>query len=111
MTPMSDRLFVKTSIEERVATLTIDHPPVNALNQPTLLELNEAVDELIADSEVHAVVITGAGQLAFVAGADITEFGKLENADQAKQVSQSVHAIYNKIEGAPKPFIAAINGV
>ena len=108
---MTDRQFVKTSIEDRVATLTIDHAPVNALNQPTLLELNEAVDEVIANPNIKAVVITGAGQLAFVAGADITEFTKIETADQARIVSQSVQAIYNKIEQAPKPFIAAINGV
>ena len=108
---MTDRQFVKTSLEERVATLTIDHPPVNALNQPTLIELNDAVDEVIANPEVKAVVITGAGQLAFVAGADITEFAKIETADQARVVSLQVHAIYRKIEGAPKPFIAAINGV
>ena len=108
---MTDRQFVKTSIDERVVTLTIDHPPVNALNQSTLVELNEAVDEVIANPEVHAVVITGAGQLAFVAGADITEFAKIEDGNQARTVSQSVHAIYNKIELSPKPFIAAINGV
>src|SRR5215831_8308371 len=60
-TRMSERQFVKTSLEERVAILTIDHPPVNALNQPTLVELNEAVDELIANPEVKAVVVTGAG--------------------------------------------------
>ncbi len=108
---MTDRQFVKTSIEERVATLTIDHPPVNALNQPTLLDLNDAIDEVIANPDVKAVVITGAGQLAFVAGADITEFAKIENADQARTASQSVHALYRKIERAPKPFIAAINGV
>jgi enoyl-CoA hydratase/carnithine racemase len=108
---MTDRQFVKTSLEERVATLTIDHPPVNALNQPTLVELNAAVDEVIADPNVKAVVITGAGQLAFVAGADITEFAKIETAGQARSVSTNVHAIYNKIERSPKPFIAAINGV
>jgi enoyl-CoA hydratase/carnithine racemase len=108
---MTDRQFVKISLEERVATLTIDHPPVNALNQATVLELSDAVDELIANPDVHAVVVTGAGQIAFVAGADITEFAKIENAEQAKQVSLGVHAIYTRIENAPKPFIAAINGV
>jgi enoyl-CoA hydratase/carnithine racemase len=108
---MTDPQFVQTSIEEHVATLTIDHPPVNALNQPTLMELNAAVDEVIANKDVKAAVITGAGQLAFVAGADITEFAKIENADQARAVSTSVYAIYNKIERSPKPFIAAINGV
>jgi enoyl-CoA hydratase/carnithine racemase len=108
---MTERQFVKTSIEERVATLTIDHPPVNALNQATLMELNEAVDEVIANPEVKAVVITGGGQMAFVAGADISEFPKIESMEQAKTVSQTVHAIYRKIECAPKPFIAAINGL
>ena len=108
---MTDPQFVKTSIEERVAILTIDHPPVNALNQPTLKELNAAVDEVIANPDVKAVVITGAGQVAFVAGADITEFANIQNADQARSVSSSVHAIFNKIERSPKPFIAAINGV
>ena len=108
---MTDRQFVKTSLEERVATITIDHPPVNALNQATLEELNASIDEVIANPEVKAVVITGAGQIAFVAGADITEFSKLADASQARSVSQSVHAIYTKIENAPKPFIAAINGV
>src|SRR5712692_2841867 len=103
---MTDRQFVKTSTEEGVATLTIDHPPVNALNQPTLLELNDAVDEVIANPDVKAVVITGAGQLAFVAGADITEFAKIENAEQARAASQGVHSIYAKIEHSPKPFIA-----
>ena len=108
---MTDRQFVKTSLDERVATLTIDHAPVNALNQATIEELNAAVDEAIANPEVKAVVITGAGQIAFVAGADISEFSKMADASQAVMVSQSVHALYTKIENAPKPFIAAINGV
>ena len=108
---MTDRQFVKTSLDEHVATLTIDHAPVNALNQATLEELNAAVDDAIANPEIKAVVITGAGQIAFVAGADITEFSKLADASQAVTVSQTVHAIYTKIENAPKPFIAAINGV
>jgi enoyl-CoA hydratase/carnithine racemase len=108
---MTERQFVKTSIEERVATLTIDHPPVNALNQATLMELNDAVDEVIANPEIKAAVITGAGQMAFIAGADITEFAKIQNGDQARNASESVHAIYRKIECSPKPFIAAINGV
>ena len=108
---MTDRQFVKTSLDERVATLTIDHAPVNALNQATLEDLNAAVDEAIANPDVKAVVITGAGQVAFVAGADITEFSKIADAAQAQTVSQTVHALYTKIENAPKPFIAAINGV
>jgi enoyl-CoA hydratase/carnithine racemase len=108
---MTERQFVKTSIEERVAVLTIDHSPVNALNQATLVELNEAVDELIANPAVKAVVVTGAGPVAFVAGADITEFANIQSEEQARNASTRVHALYRKIECAPKPFIAAINGV
>jgi enoyl-CoA hydratase/carnithine racemase len=108
---MTERQFVKTTIEDHVATLTIDHPPVNALNQATLIDLDGAVDEVIANPEIKVVVVTGAGQVAFVAGADITEFAKIENSAQARDVSQQVHAIFRKIEQAPKPFIAAINGV
>jgi enoyl-CoA hydratase/carnithine racemase len=76
-----------------------------------LEELNAVVDEVIANEQVKAVVVTGGGQIAFVAGADINEFTKLENAEQAQAVSRQVQALFDKIACAPKPFIAAINGV
>ncbi|MBM2850298.1 MAG: hypothetical protein HW418_3240 [Anaerolineales bacterium] len=56
---MAERQFVKTTLEDRVAILTIDHPPVNALSAATMAELSDAVDEMIANPEVKAVVITG----------------------------------------------------
>jgi enoyl-CoA hydratase/carnithine racemase len=108
---MSERQFIKTAIEDRVAVLTIDHPPVNALNQVTLTELAAAVDELIADATVKAVVVTGAGQVVFVAGADINDFTKIESAEQAQALSRQTHELFRRIELAPKPFIAAINGL
>jgi enoyl-CoA hydratase/carnithine racemase len=108
---MTERQFIRTSIDDRVATLTIDHPPVNALNQVTLMELGAAVDELIADASVKAVVITGAGQVVFVAGADINDFTKIESGEQAQALSQETHELFRRIELAPKPFIAAINGL
>lgn len=108
---MTERHFVKLSLEERVAIITIDHPPVNALNQATLEELNAVVEEVIANDQVKAVVVTGGGQIAFVAGADINEFTKLETAEQAQAASRQVQALFDKIACAPKPFIAAINGV
>jgi enoyl-CoA hydratase/carnithine racemase len=94
-----------------VAVLTIDHPPVNALNQATLMELAAAVEELLADATVKAVVVTGAGQVVFVAGADINEFTKIETAEQAQTLSRETHELFRRIELAPKPFIAAINGL
>ena len=108
---MTERQFVKLSIEDRVAVITLDHPPVNALNQATLEEFNAVVDEVVGNPDVKAVVVTGAGQIAFVAGADINEFTKLETAEQAQAASQQVQILFDKIAGAPKPFIAAINGV
>ena len=69
--------FIRYTIEERVATLVIDHPPVNALNRQTLTELDAALDELGANHDVKVIVITGGGQLAFVAGADVGEIGAL----------------------------------
>ncbi len=108
---MSAWQFVKLSIEERVAVVTIDHAPVNALNQATLTEFAAVVAQVIADPEVKAVVITGAGPIAFVAGADIGEFSALAGPEQAQAISEQVQGLYNQIENAPKPFIAAINGV
>src|SRR3972149_3501614 len=108
---MSERQFLKTAIEDRVAVITIDHPPVNALNATTLSELSEAVDEVIANPEVKAVVITGAGQIAFVAGADINEFTSISTAEQAIEAARRGQTVFSKIECSPKPFIAAVNGV
>ncbi len=107
----SERQFVKVNVEDRVAVITIDHPPVNAFDGPTMLDLHSAVGAAIEDPEVKAIVITGAGQMAFVAGADIGAVAKLENAGQALQASLDGQTVFNRIECSPKPVIAAINGV
>jgi enoyl-CoA hydratase/carnithine racemase len=108
---MAERQFIKTTIEDRVAVLTIDHPPVNTLSAATMAELSDSLDELIANPEVKAVVITGAGQIAFIAGADINEFTQVQTAQMAVDASRRGQEVFSKIENAPKPFIAAINGV
>jgi enoyl-CoA hydratase/carnithine racemase len=110
-TPLTERAHVKGIIEDRVAILTLDHPPVNALNRATMQDLSEAVDEVIANPEVKAVVITGAGQIAFVAGADINELTTITTAERSTEAARHGQAVFTKIENAPKPFIAAINGV
>jgi len=69
------------------------------------------VDEVVANPEVKAAVITGAGQIAFVAGADINEFTQVQTAQMAVDASRRGQDVFSKIENAPKPFIAAINGV
>jgi enoyl-CoA hydratase/carnithine racemase len=108
---MAERQFVKVAIEEKIAIITIDHAPVNALNNQVLDELAAAVEEVAADSNVKAAIVTGGGQMAFVAGADINEFTKLTTPETAKEFIVKGQSTFNKIENSPKPFIAAINGV
>jgi 3-hydroxyacyl-CoA dehydrogenase len=86
----------------RAAVVTVNNPPVNALSQHVRQGLDEALKKAIADSAVSAIVITCAGR-TFIAGADITEFGK-------PSVPPSLHAVLEMIESSPKPVIAAIHG-
>jgi 3-hydroxyacyl-CoA dehydrogenase len=86
----------------RVAVLTVNNPPVNALSQHVRQGLHEGVKQAIADAAVSAVVITCAGR-TFIAGADITEFGK-------PPVAPGLHEVLDLIEGSPKPVVAAVHG-
>ena len=106
--------FIRYTIEDKVAVLVIDHPPVNAFNEQALNELGAAIDALNADPAVKVIVITGGGQLAFVAGADIGTFGEIfkgQDFDRAKAFMALGHSIFSKIENSHKPVIAAINGI
>lgn len=111
---MADKQYIRYTIEERVATLVIDHPPVNAFNKQTMQELSDAIDELLANADVKVVIITGGGQMAFVAGADIGEingFVKSGDLAGARGMIEKGQQVFLKIERSPKPIIAAINGV
>jgi enoyl-CoA hydratase/carnithine racemase len=108
---MGEYQYVKVSIEERVAILTVDHPPANTFNTQTVMDLNAAFDEVSANPEVKAIIITGAGQNFFVAGADINEINALKGHDDAKEVVVKGQQLFSKIEASPKPVIAAINGI
>jgi enoyl-CoA hydratase/carnithine racemase len=102
---------VKVAVEERVAVVTIDHPPVNALSRAVVQELGQAMETLKTDAAVKVVIITGAGSLAFVAGADIKEVGQLSSVQEAKEMAALGHAVFLKIQRLGKPVIAAINGI
>jgi enoyl-CoA hydratase/carnithine racemase len=106
---MSEYQFIKMSVEDRTAILTIDHPPVNALNFQTVQELVAAFQEASDAGQVKVIIITGAGQ-AFGAGADINEIVALKDYDQAKEVVRQGQAAFSAIEHSRKPVIAAING-
>ena len=93
-----------------VAVLTINRPKfLNALNEETLTELNQAIEQLDNDSAVQVVIITGAGEKAFVAGADIAYMQKLTPM-AAKDFSRLGQKTFSRIENLSKPVIAAING-
>jgi len=93
-----------------VAVVTIDRQEaLNALNVETLTELRDRLRELAGDAEVRAVVLTGAGEKAFVAGADIKYMSGLE-PEQAKGWGALGHEAAGLLETMPKPTIAAING-
>ena len=99
-------------VEDGIARVTINRPDkMNALNHQTLTELGHAFDAVAADDSARALIITGAGSKAFVAGADIGEL--LEVAGQAEKASELAafgQGVFRKLESLGKPSIAMING-
>ena len=93
-----------------VAVLTVTRPAVlNALNNRTITELEGAVRRLTADDGVRVVILTGAGDKAFIAGADIRELAEL-NPVTAEALAARGHALCHALERMGKPVIAAVNG-
>ncbi len=96
--------------DDAVAVITINRPAVlNALNAPTTDDLRRAVLELKHDAAVRVIIITGAGEKAFVAGADINELAVLKPAQGKEHAIRGQH-VFDLIENMGKPVIAAING-
>lgn len=96
---------------ENIATLTINRPKqLNALNKATIEELHQGLRELRRDDRVRVVIITGSGEKAFVAGADIKEFSDY-SVDEGTELSAQGHKnLFDFIDHYNKPVIAAING-
>ncbi|HWZ59708.1 MAG TPA: AMP-binding protein [Gemmatimonadaceae bacterium] len=96
----------------RVATVTVTNPPVNALNERALDELNTVVEHLSRRDDVRAVIVTGDGTSSFVAGADIRQLlDEATTLEEALPLPNNAHLAFRKIERSAKPWIAAINGV
>ena len=108
---LTSEQYVKVAVEDRVAIVTIDHPPVNALNRQTLQELDRLLDGLSAETSVKVVVLTGGGSFAFIAGADIKEVSQLTSVQAAQELAQLGQRVFLKLQRLGKPVIAAINGV
>lgn len=99
-----------TDLSEGIYTITINRPDkLNALNKEVFTDLDTAVDEINSNPGIRSAIITGAGPKAFVAGADITEFGGL-GKEEAMALAKRGQDIFFKIEHSKKPIIAAVNG-
>src|SRR5689334_3049681 len=100
---------VRYEVIDRVAVLTIDNPPVNALAPAVWTAVDEAVARANADADVDAVVLRGSGT-TFVAGADIKIFDAIQTHEQSLARSAGTHAMLRRLEDSAKPLVAAIHG-
>src|SRR5439155_494848 len=107
-TPMPYQ-FVTVAIAERIATVTLNNPPANLLNQTVLKELDHIFGELEADPAVRVVILTASGR-PFCAGADIKELAEISSVHQGAELSARGQALLNRIERFDNPVVAAING-
>ena len=109
---IAEREFLKIKVEDRVALVTIDRPPVNALNGKTMTELAETFEEIARNPEVKAIVLTGEGKNhTFIAGADIKEMVNLKSSKEAEETAKKGQSVIGQIENMNKPVIAAVNSV
>ncbi|MBX6380240.1 MAG: enoyl-CoA hydratase/isomerase family protein [Thermoflavifilum aggregans] len=101
---------LQTEVREGIFMITINRPEkMNALNSTVMEELDLAVEEALTRDDIGGAIITGSGDRAFVAGADIAGFQRL-SAEEARTLSIKGQALFASIEQAPKPFLAAVNG-
>ncbi|MGJ8759984.1 MAG: enoyl-CoA hydratase/isomerase family protein [Polaribacter sp.] len=97
--------------KDSLAKITINRPKkLNALNKATIIELNEAFEELEDDANIRVIILTGSGEKAFVAGADISEFADF-SVDEGTKLSKLGHdTLFDYVENLSTPVIAAVNG-
>jgi enoyl-CoA hydratase len=106
---MDERIVETTA--DHIAVITINRPKVlNALDVPTLLELEAAFDRVERNDEVRVIIITGAGDRAFVAGGDIADLNSRNGLAHFREFAEIVHRVFRRIEICDKPTIAAVNG-
>jgi len=109
--PAFETILVSTDVERRVATVTINRPDrLNTLSPQVFDELDRALQELAKDDNVRCVVLTGAGERSFSAGADLTAFSDISKAFKVWRFSRRAEEVMNRLANFPKPTVAALNG-
>ncbi len=101
--------LIRYAVQDRVAVITIDNPPVNALSPTVWTGIDEAVARANADAQADAIVLVGAGS-TFIAGADIKVFDVLKTRDDSMNRSDGTHALLRRMEDSAKPLVAAVHG-
>jgi enoyl-CoA hydratase len=102
---------ILVTMDDTIATITINRPnKLNALNRDTIRELHKAFSKLENDKKILAIIITGSGEKAFVAGADIAEFADFSVKEGEKLAAQGQELLFDFVENLSTPVIAAVNG-
>jgi enoyl-CoA hydratase/carnithine racemase len=102
--------LVRTSLEDGVAVLTLDNPPLNLVTLELTRRLQAALDRLAADPAARVLVVTGTGARAFCAGSDVSEFPSVRD-DVVRKKLRAENRAYSRLDDFPKPTIAALNGL
>lgn len=96
---------------EHISTITINRPSkLNALNKATIEELHSALTTLEIDKDIKVIIVTGSGEKAFVAGADIKEFSDFNLSEGSQLAAKGQELLFDYVQNFPKPIIAAVNG-
>ena len=104
-----ENILVTTN--NQLGTITINRPKkLNALNKATIKELHEGIHQLHIDPTIKVILLTGSGEKAFVAGADISEFANFSVDEGAKLAAKGQEILFDFIENLSKPVIALVNG-
>lgn len=110
MTASFENLLYDLDAATGILTITVNRPTkLNALNAATISELGEAIEHARADAAVRGILLTGSGEKAFVAGADIAELAALSGPG-AQEASSRGQEVFRRYETSPKPVVAAVNG-
>ena len=102
---------ILSNTQKGITTITVNRPnKLNALNKETIKELHEAFDEADTDENTKVIIVTGSGEKAFVAGADISEFANFDVKKGGKLAGKGQELLFNFVENLSTPVIAAVNG-